>query len=148
MVYAIAGFYLMFYVAMGSVMTWAFFFWMFVIAVGSAFLARHMLNFHKGSGRAVFLYLGLMAFVTVILGGYVREAGRPRFVDRVSHYDNVYVPQERSPYLFVPVKPEDIAYIINHPKLASLTPVKFFLLRGRETLYGFLPVAATHTAQR
>jgi hypothetical protein len=116
MVYAIAGFYLMFYVAMGSIMTWAFFFWMLVIAVGSAFLARHMLNFHKGSGRAVFLYMGLMAFVTVILGGYVREAGRPRFVDRVSHYDEIYVPQERSPYLYVPVKPEDLAKIPVKPE--------------------------------
>lgn len=111
MVYAIAGFYLMFYVAMGSVMTWTFFFWMFIIAVGSGFLAWHMLSYHEGSGRAIFLYMGLMASMTVILGGYAREAARPRFVDRIAQYDPIYVPQERSRYLFVPVKPEDIAKI-------------------------------------
>jgi serine protease Do len=46
------------------------------------------------------------------------------------------------------VKPEDVAYVVNHPDFDTLLPLKFFLLRGRETLYGFLPVATTRTAQR
>ncbi len=108
MIYAISGFYLMFYFAMGMIMTWAFFAWMVVIAVGSALLAAHMVNYQKGSGRALFLFMGIIAFLTVMLGGYNREASRPRFVKRISHYDNVYVPQERQPYLMIPVKPEDI----------------------------------------
>jgi len=43
---------------------------------------------------------------------------------------------------------ENVAYIINRPDFASLTPVKFFILRGNETLYGYLPVVVTKTAQR
>jgi serine protease Do len=51
-------------------------------------------------------------------------------------------------HIWETVKSEDVAYIINHTDFASLLPIKFFLLRGRETLYGFLPVATTKTAQR
>lgn len=108
MVYGIAGFYLMFYVAMGMVMTWAFFFWTVALAVGSALLGRHLVSYHKGSGRAIFLYMGILSFMTVLLGGYVREAGRPRFVERISNTNEVYVPQERQQYLFLPVKPGEI----------------------------------------
>lgn len=109
MVYAISGFYLMFYMAMGMIMTWSFFFWMLVIAVGSGLLVQHLLSYHKGSGRAVFLYMGIAAFLTVILGGWAREAGRPRFVDRIANYDDVYVPQERQRYLYQDISPEEIA---------------------------------------
>ena len=42
------------------------------------------------------------------LGGYAREASRPRFVDRISAHDKVYVPEERGPYLMVDVDPADI----------------------------------------
>ena len=35
---------------------------------------------------------------------------------------------------------ENVNYIINHSDFASHTPVKFYILRGSETLYGFLPV--------
>ncbi len=108
LVYGISGFYLMFYVAMGMVMTWAFFFWTLIFAVGSALLGRHMVSYHRGSGKAIFLYMGILSFMTVMLGGYAREAGRPRFVERISNTSQVYVPQEREQYLFVPVKPEDI----------------------------------------
>jgi serine protease Do len=51
-------------------------------------------------------------------------------------------------HIWETVKSEDVAYIINHADFSSLLPIKFFLLRGRETLYGFLPVATTKTAQR
>jgi hypothetical protein len=111
MVYSIAGFYLMFYMAMGMIMTWAFFWWMFAFALGSAFLSWHMINYHKGSGRSLYLFMGILAFFTVMLGGYSREASRPRFVNRISHYDKIYIPEERQPYLMVPVKPEDIKKI-------------------------------------
>lgn len=108
MVYAVAGFYLMFYLAMGMIMTWTFFWMMLVAAVGAALLFRHLVKYHRGSGRAVFLLMGIFSFLTVLLGGYIREASRPRFVDRISHYDNVYVPEERQPYLMLDVRPEDI----------------------------------------
>ena len=36
---------------------------------------------------------------------------------------------------------ENVSYIINRSDFAKLNPVKFFILRGRETLYGYLPVA-------
>jgi serine protease Do len=43
---------------------------------------------------------------------------------------------------------ENVAYILKRPDFAKLNPVKFFILRGDETLYGFLPVASARTAQR
>ena len=33
---------------------------------------------------------------------------------------------------------ENVAYIINRPDFAGMNPMKFFILRGNETLYGFL----------
>ena len=32
---------------------------------------------------------------------------------------------------------ENVAYILKRPDFASLSPVKFFILRGDETLYGY-----------
>ncbi len=37
---------------------------------------------------------------------------------------------------------DNVSYVINHPNFAAMNPVKFFILRGNETLYGFLSVAA------
>lgn len=108
MVYSIATFYLMFYIGMGMVMTWKFFWVSLAIAIGGAVLARHLLNYHQNSPRGIYLVVGILSFMTVTLGGYVREASRPRFVNRISHYDKVYIPTERQPYLMVPVRPEDI----------------------------------------
>jgi cytochrome bd-type quinol oxidase subunit 1 len=108
MVYGIGGFYLMFYLAMGMVMTWTFFWGMLAAAAGSTWLAHHMLNSSQGSGRSLYLFMGILAFLTVMLGGYSREAARPRFVNRISHYDNIYVPPERQPFLMVPAKPGEI----------------------------------------
>ena len=36
---------------------------------------------------------------------------------------------------------ENVAYILKRPDFSSITPVKFFILRGNETLYGFMPVS-------
>jgi hypothetical protein len=108
MVYSMAIFYLMFYIGMGMVMTWKFFWLSLAIAIGGAVLARHLLNYHQNSPRGVYVVVGILSFMTVTLGGYVREASRPRFVNRISHYDKVYIPTERQPYLMVPIRPEDI----------------------------------------
>ena len=36
---------------------------------------------------------------------------------------------------------ENVSYIIGRPNFTELNPVKFFILRGSETLYGYLPVS-------
>ena len=51
-------------------------------------------------------------------------------------------------HLWETVNLENVAYILKRPDFASLSPVKFFILRGDETLYGYLPVAPAKTAQR
>lgn len=105
-VYALAFVYLMFYLGMGMQMTWRFFWVSLGAAVFGALLCRHLLNSNEGSGRGVFVLVGLLSFMTVILGGYVREASRPRFVslsgerragfNRIAPFDNLYVPPERA----------------------------------------------------
>lgn len=42
---------------------------------------------------------------------------------------------------------DNVSYILRRPDLSSLSPVKFFVLRGNETLYGYMPLGAK-TAQR
>jgi cytochrome bd-type quinol oxidase subunit 1 len=108
MIGAIILFYLMFYLAMGMIMTYAFFWWMVFTALAGALLARHLAGGQSASPRAVFTALALLSMLTVLLGGYAREAARPRFVNRISHYDQLYVPAERAPYLMVPVAPDEI----------------------------------------
>jgi hypothetical protein len=90
------------------IMTWRFFFVTLFVAVAAAALAAHLLGYHKGSPRAVFLGAGILSFITVMLGGYAREASRPRFVNRYSHYDAVYKPEQRQPILMVDKTPEDL----------------------------------------
>ncbi|HID76961.1 MAG TPA: PDZ domain-containing protein [Planctomycetaceae bacterium] len=51
-------------------------------------------------------------------------------------------------HIWETVKPEDVLYIIDRPDFESLLPLKFFVLRGRETLYGYLSIPGTRTAQR
>jgi len=46
------------------------------------------------------------------------------------------------------VSQENVTYILKRPDFASLSPLKFFILREDETLYGYLPVAPAKTAQR
>jgi cytochrome bd ubiquinol oxidase subunit I len=106
LVYAIAGIYLMFYAGMGMQMTWLFFWASLACAVGAGLWTTHLLNRNNNSGRAVFILMGVLSFATVLLGGYNREASRPRFVspsgkpqagaNRIAHYDDVYAPNERA----------------------------------------------------
>jgi len=42
---------------------------------------------------------------------------------------------------------ENVSYILARPDFAALNPIKFFILRKKETLYGYLPVAMK-TAKR
>jgi cytochrome bd-type quinol oxidase subunit 1 len=127
MVYSIALFYLMFYFAMGMIMTWAFFCYSLAFASGGAALAWHLINYHQGSPKGVYLLIGILSFTTVMLGGYSREASRPRFINRIAHYDYVFVPEERQPYLMVDVDPEDIPKLPVRPE----PPVPVALIRER-----------------
>jgi hypothetical protein len=107
-VYAVGVFYFTFYAAMGMVMTWAFFWWMLTAAISGAFIAGHLRKSADGSPRGVYLLIGILSFATVMLGGYAREASRPRFENRISAHDKVYVPEERAPYLMVEIDPSDL----------------------------------------
>ncbi len=42
---------------------------------------------------------------------------------------------------------QNVSYIIKRPDFHRLNPLKFYILRGEETLYGYLPIA-TKTARR
>jgi serine protease Do len=42
---------------------------------------------------------------------------------------------------------QDMQYIITRPTLAQMGKLKFYVLRGQNTLYGHLSVAATAPAQ-
>ncbi len=37
---------------------------------------------------------------------------------------------------------ENVLYVLQRPDLARISPVKFYVLRGQETLYGYLPVTS------
>jgi cytochrome bd-type quinol oxidase subunit 1 len=105
MVYIVALLYLMFYIGMATQMTWLFFWASLGAAVVAGLWTTHLLNRQEGSGRAVFVMMGILSFLTVCLGGYVREASRPRFVspagaseagqNRIPRYSKVYHPAER-----------------------------------------------------
>ena len=45
---------------------------------------------------------------------------------------------------------ENLEYVMGRPDLASMNPVKFFILRGNQTLFGHLsiPVAMRKSRQR
>ncbi|MGO9115659.1 MAG: trypsin-like peptidase domain-containing protein [Thermoguttaceae bacterium] len=44
-------------------------------------------------------------------------------------------------HIWETVSLENVAYILKRSDFNSITPVKFFILRGNETLYGFMPVS-------
>ena len=37
-------------------------------------------------------------------------------------------------------KPEDVSWVLSHPQITTFSPLKFYIIRGRETLYGHLQV--------
>jgi serine protease Do len=45
------------------------------------------------------------------------------------------------------ISPENVSYILKRPDLGTLSPLKFYILRGNETLYGYLPLSVK-TARR
>jgi hypothetical protein len=125
MVCTVAALYFVFYLGMGMQMTWLFFVVMVAVAAGAAGLARNLLNRNDGSPRGVFVLVGMLSFATVMLGGYVREASRPRFVtasgqsvageNRISAYDDVYVPAERQSGLSINMVVTRPAYVATMP---------------------------------
>jgi serine protease Do len=51
-------------------------------------------------------------------------------------------------HIWETVSMENISYILKRPDFTSLSPVKFYILRGDETLFGYLPLPTIRTAQR
>ncbi|MEN6451645.1 MAG: trypsin-like peptidase domain-containing protein [Thermoguttaceae bacterium] len=51
-------------------------------------------------------------------------------------------------HLWETVSLENVTYILKRPDFSTQTPIKFFILRGDETLYGYLPGGPTETALR
>jgi len=51
-------------------------------------------------------------------------------------------------HIWETVSLENVSYILKRPDFSTLSPVKFFILRGEETLFGYLQVAPAKTAQR
>ena len=44
-------------------------------------------------------------------------------------------------HIWETVSPENVDYVLNRQDFADFSPVKFYILRGSETLYGHLPVS-------
>ncbi len=44
-------------------------------------------------------------------------------------------------HIWETTKAEDVSYVVNNPKLVSFDPLKFYVIRGPETLFGSLPLA-------
>jgi len=43
-------------------------------------------------------------------------------------------------HIWETVSLDNVSYILHRPDFNSITPIKFFILRGNETLYGFMPI--------
>jgi serine protease Do len=50
-------------------------------------------------------------------------------------------------HIWETISQANVDYILTRPDLQNLTPVKFFILRGSETLYGYMPLASKKTAE-
>lgn len=124
-VYTIALLYLMFYLGMATQMTWRFFWGPTLTAVLAGMWAVHLLNRHNGSGKGVFIAMAILSFLTVCLGGYVREASRPRFVspsgenvpgfNRIPAYSSVYHDEERPELMTIRMVHERPDYVDDLP---------------------------------
>jgi hypothetical protein len=124
-VYLLSFLYLMFYLGMAIQMTWRFFWGMLAAAILAGMWGRHLLNRYEGSGRAVFVLMAVLSFLTVCLGGYVREASRPRFVtpegnrvagfNRIHPYSSAYTEAERAEDLSIRMVKERPDYVKDLP---------------------------------
>lgn len=135
LVYVVGLLYLMFYIGMGVQMTWLYFWASLGTSVAAGLWTIHLLNHHKGSGQAVFVTMGILSFLTVCLGGYVREASRPRFVspsggslagfNRIQDYSSVYHDRERPENLKIRMvrgTPPHVAELPKRSPLVELQP--------------------------
>ena len=43
-------------------------------------------------------------------------------------------------HIWETVSLDNVAYVLRRPDFTSINPVKFFILRGNDTLYGFMPI--------
>ncbi len=50
-------------------------------------------------------------------------------------------------HIWETVSLDNVSYILKRPDFATLNPVKFFILRGSDTLYGYMAVSAKTTRQ-
>ena len=50
-------------------------------------------------------------------------------------------------HIWETVSLDNVAYILKRPDFTTLNPVKFFILRGSDTLYGYMPVSMKTTRQ-
>lgn len=46
-------------------------------------------------------------------------------------------------HLWETISPENITFVLNHPQFSDFNPLKFFILRERETLYGHFELTTT-----
>jgi serine protease Do len=44
-------------------------------------------------------------------------------------------------HIWETISQDNVSYILHRPDFNSINPVKFFILRGSETLYGFMPIS-------
>ncbi len=44
-------------------------------------------------------------------------------------------------HIWETVTPEHVTYVLNRPEFSTFNPVRFIILRGRESYYGYLPVS-------
>jgi serine protease Do len=44
-------------------------------------------------------------------------------------------------HIWETISQDNVSYILHRPDFNSISPVKFFILRGSETLYGFMPIS-------
>ncbi len=44
-------------------------------------------------------------------------------------------------HIWETISQDNVTYILHRPDFNSINPVKFFILRGSETLYGFMPIS-------
>jgi serine protease Do len=50
-------------------------------------------------------------------------------------------------HIWETVSLDNVAYILKRPDFTTLNPVKFYILRGSDTLYGYMPVSMKSTRQ-